>query len=135
MLWFAEVICEEFMKDKIILKNMKFYGYHGVLPKEQEEGQFFFIDVEMYTDLSAAGRTDDLLDTVDYSKVFEIAREITEKRKFRLIETLAYNISGEILSRFQMLNTVIIRVRKPDAPIPGEFDWAEVEIERSRNEV
>ena len=31
--------------DKIILSNLGFYGYHGVLEEEKKLGQKFFIDV------------------------------------------------------------------------------------------
>ena len=33
--------------DKIILNNLGFYGYHGVLSEEKSLGQKFFIDVEL----------------------------------------------------------------------------------------
>ena len=121
--------------DKIILKNMKFYGYHGVLPEEQKNGQNFFIDVEMTADLAQPGKTDNLEDTIDYGEVYGMIKNIAETRKFRLIERLADVISREILSRFEKIDGIVVRVRKPEAPIPGEFDWAEVQVERKRNEV
>lgn len=119
--------------DKIILKNMKFFGYHGVFPEEQEKGQHFYIDVEMCTDLKKAGATDNLEDTIDYSAVYNIVKEITETKRFRLIERLADIISREILSRHESISEILVRVRKPEAPIGGELDWAEVEIKRLRN--
>ena len=36
--------------DRIVLKNMAFYGYHGNLASEQEQGQRFFVDVVIITD-------------------------------------------------------------------------------------
>ncbi|MDP4093016.1 MAG: dihydroneopterin aldolase [Bacillota bacterium] len=119
--------------DKITLKNMKLYGYHGVLPEEQQNGQDFFIDVEMQLDLSPAGVSDSLEDTVDYSMVYNIVKNITENNKFRLIEHLAEVISREILSRFQIISEVVVRIRKPDAPLGGILDWPEVEIRRQKN--
>lgn len=119
--------------DRIILKNMKFYGYHGVLPEEQSVGQYFHIDVEMYVDLAEPGSTDRLEDTVDYSAVYADVKAIAENNKFRLIEKLADSISREILSKYDRLSEIKVRVRKPSAPIEGEFDWMEVETHRSRN--
>ena len=55
------------MGDRILLNGMTFYGYHGVRPEEKELGQRFVVDVEMELDLRAAGTSDDLTDTVDYS--------------------------------------------------------------------
>ena len=58
--------------DKIVWENMRFYGYHGVLQGEKDMGQKFFVDGELYLDLSQAGETDEIRNTVDYSKVYEI---------------------------------------------------------------
>lgn len=120
--------------DKITLSNMKFYAYHGVLHFEQIEGQNFFIDVDLFLDTSIPGMTDRLEDTVDYSQVYGIIKDITEMNKFRLIEKLADSISREILSRYNKISEVVVRVRKPDAPINGELDWVGLEIKRKQNE-
>ena len=53
--------------DRIIIKDMALYGYHGVLDEEQALGQHFFLDIELYLDLQEAGGLDDLWKTVDYS--------------------------------------------------------------------
>jgi len=119
--------------DKITLKNMKFFGYHGVYAEEQEKGQNFFIDVEIYLDLKAAGENDDLKDTIDYSEIYDIIKYITIEKRFHLIEKLAENISSEILSRNTTICETVVRVRKPEAPMNGILDWAEVEIKRTNH--
>ncbi len=121
--------------DKITLKNMKFYAFHGVLPEEQSQGQDFYIDVEMLVDLRKCGINDSLEDTVDYSAVYDTVKDVTQNNKFQLIEKLADSISREILSRYENISGITVRVRKPQAPINGELDWPEVEIERSRDEL
>jgi len=121
--------------DKIVLRDMKFYGYHGVFPEEREKGQNFYIDVEAYLDLRRAGETDELEDTVDYSKIYDIIKYINENNKFRLIETFAHIISREILSTFRQIDRIVVRVRKPEAHIEGEFKWVGVEVERFSNEL
>lgn len=118
--------------DKILLKDIKLYGYHGVLPEEREKGQYFYIDVELSVDLTQAGRTDELTNTVDYSKIYDIIVSVNKNNKFRLIETLAHNISQEILSTYEIIKDITVQVRKPDAPIDGDFGWMGVEIKRSR---
>lgn len=123
-----------FTMDKIIMKNLRFYGYHGVLPEEQEDGQNFIIDLEMHLGLHKAGSSDDIKDTVDYSRVYGIIKEITESNKFRLIEKLAESISGEIMSIYKEIEKISVTVKKPEAPIDGDFDWVGVQILRSRNE-
>lgn len=118
--------------DKILLKDIKLYGYHGVFEKEQEIGQYFHVNIEIFLDLEQAGITDELGNTVDYSKVYDIIKDINNNNKFRLIESFAHNISEEILSTFDKIKDITVQIRKPDAPIDGDFRWVGVEIKRSR---
>lgn len=120
--------------DKIIMRNMKFYGYHGVLPEERERGQNFVIDIEMLADLESASESDELGDSVDYSRAYDVVKNIVENNKFRLIEKLAGNISREMLSKFPKIQEITVIVKKPEAPIDGEFDWMGVELKRGRHE-
>ncbi|NMB96723.1 MAG: dihydroneopterin aldolase [Clostridiaceae bacterium] len=118
--------------DKIILKNMKFYAYHGVLPEERMRGQYFIIDVELYTNLLLAGNSDNLEHTVNYAEVYDDIKNITLHNRFMLIERLAESIAQFILNKYKNVEKTKILVKKPQAPIKGEFDWMGVEIERSR---
>ncbi|NEQ10994.1 MAG: dihydroneopterin aldolase, partial [Moorea sp. SIO4E2] len=52
--------------DCIKLSNIRCYGYTGYLPEEQTLGQWFEVDLTMWLDLSPAGESDDLSDTMDY---------------------------------------------------------------------
>ena len=83
--------------DYIHLNEMKFYGYHGVLPEETKLGQRFCVTVSLATDLAAAGKTDDLDKTVNYAEVYELCQKIVEGEPVKLIETVAENIAGAIL--------------------------------------
>ncbi|MGB9791788.1 MAG: dihydroneopterin aldolase [Thermacetogeniaceae bacterium] len=118
-------------KDKIILRGMEFFGYHGVLPAERELGQRFVVDVELACDLEAAGSSDDLSKSVDYSEVFELVAQIVTGEPYRLIESVAERIAQEILRRFAV-DEVLVRVKKPQAPLKGVFSWVGVEITRRR---
>ncbi|MDQ2086380.1 dihydroneopterin aldolase [Herbivorax sp. ANBcel31] len=120
--------------DSIILKNIKLYGYHGVLSKERESGQYFKIDIELFLDLKKAGESDNLDDTVDYSKVYDIVKRINENNKFRLVERFAHVISQEIMSTFKEIQEISVVIKKPSAPIKGKFKWVGIEIKRSRDE-
>ncbi|MGM0501713.1 MAG: dihydroneopterin aldolase [Bacillota bacterium] len=118
--------------DKILLNNLAFYGYHGVLDEEQELGQKFFIDVELSADLSLAGTTDDLKQAVNYAEVYQVIKEICEEEQYDLLEALAENMAQKILEQFELVQEVQIRVKKPEAPIEGIFDYAGVELKRTR---
>lgn len=121
------------MTDRIELRGMRFDGRHGVLPEEATEAQPFDVDVVLELDLAAAGTTDDLARTIDYSDVFRRARAVVEQGPHvALIETLAERIAADVLAAHPALDAVTVRVRKPRAPLPGVFDWAGVEIRRER---
>lgn len=66
------------MNDIIFLNGMRFYGYHGALPAENEIGQIFIVDITLKVDLHDAGQSDDVRDTVHYGEVFEDVKEIVE---------------------------------------------------------
>ncbi len=120
--------------DKITMKNLGFYGYHGVLAEEKSLGQKFFIDIELYTDLKEAGMTDCLEKTVNYGEVYELVKNIVENRQYDLIEALGENIAKDILKDFILVEEVLVVVRKPEAPIAGIFDYFGIELRRRRNE-
>lgn len=120
--------------DKIILKNLCFYGYHGVLKEENILGQKFFIDIELYLDLKKAGITDQVQDSVHYGEVYEVVKEIVENKRFKLLEALGENIANEVLNEFQLVDEMVVTIRKPEAPVHAIFDYFGIEIRRKRND-
>jgi len=117
--------------DRIRLANMSFYGYHGVHSDERQMGKKFYIDVELALDLSAAGRSDDLSQTVDYAQVYALVREIEAGKQYSLLEALAEDIAQRLLERFPA-QEVVVRARKTEVPVGGVMDHVEVEITRGR---
>ena len=116
--------------DVIRLKNMLFYGYHGVSDSEKELGGKFEVDLELFYSLKNAGNSDLLKDTIDYEAVYKIVDACSHQNKYYLIEALAEAISDTLLKEFP-IERVIIRVRKPNAPVKGVLDYVEVELDRS----
>jgi dihydroneopterin aldolase len=79
--------------DRILIEGMRFQGTHGVYEHEQLNPQAFEVDVELAVNLQPAGLSDDLTQTVDYSKVFDTCRQIVESTRFNLVEALAEAIA------------------------------------------
>ncbi|RMF60986.1 MAG: dihydroneopterin aldolase [Calditrichaeota bacterium] len=115
----------------IRLNNMIFYAHHGYYRAERELGQKFEVDVEMECDLSRAVESDDLNDTINYKEVYEHISRIFNSSKFTLLETLADKIAQHILESF-LVESVRIRVRKPQVSLNGFLDNVEVELFRSK---
>lgn len=118
--------------DHIRLRGMRFYGYHGALPAERELGQRFVVDVELAFDLRPAGQSDDLARTVSYAEVYDLVRAVVEGPPRALLECVAEQVAARILERFAIVEEVRVLARKPEAPIPGILEAAEVEIIRRR---
>lgn len=119
--------------DVIRLKNMVFYGYHGVHESEKSLGGKFEVDLELYKDLSHAGQSDNLKDTLDYEKIYKTVSNCTKNNKFYLIEKLAERIAKSVLRKYKT-DKVIVRVRKPNAPVKGVLDTVEVELKRQQED-
>ena len=119
--------------DKIILTDLAFYGYHGVMPEETKLGQRFRIDLECGLDLNEACVSDDVNNTVSYADIYDLVKDATEDTRYKLIEALAQHIVDRLFEKFKPFAWIKIRVRKPEAPVKatnGEFG---IEIFRSRN--
>jgi dihydroneopterin aldolase len=117
--------------DKIILEGMEFYGYHGTTPEEKSLGQRFILDVELFLDLQPAGISDDLSRTVNYAQVFEAVQSIVCGHPYQLIEALAEAVAQALLEQFPVAE-IMVRVKKPQAPVPGRFTWVAAEITRKK---
>lgn len=114
------------------LKNMVFYGYHGVYSAEKELGQRIEVDVELVSDLTGAGKADDFDQTIDYVDIFTMVKEIVEEGQYNLMEGIATAILDQLNSSYD-LEQVTVRVRKPQPPVGGLMDCLEVEVRSDSN--
>lgn len=117
---------------KIRFNNMIFYAHHGYYQAERELGQKFQVDMELDFDFDKAIKSDDLKDTVNFETAYQKVHHIFSSYKFTLLETLADRIAIEILENFP-INSIRIRVRKPNVPLNGFMDNVEVEHFRQKS--
>lgn len=116
--------------DNIYIKDLEVYAYHGVNQAEKDLGQRFLISLKIFIDLSEAGDKDDLSKTVNYSELcFEIEKEFKKKR-YTLIEKSAQELADFILKKYEIVKGVLVKVKKPWAPIGKPLEWVAVEIDR-----
>ena len=115
--------------DQIRIKGLEIFAHHGVYPEEKEKGQPFVLDITLYKDLSLPGATDDLNDTVNYSRVAKTATRVMLAQKDDLIERAASRVAEAVLAEFPV-REVTVRLKKPRAPIAGDFEYVAVEITR-----
>ena len=115
--------------DKIRVLNLKIPGRHGIYEFEKEKDYLFEVDLEVHKSLRQAGVTDKVKNTIDYNDLILFTIDIFRSKDCNLIETVAESICEGIIKNFPV-KKVIVKIRKPHAPIPAEFDTVEVEIIR-----
>ncbi|HEY8448205.1 MAG TPA: dihydroneopterin aldolase [Thermomicrobiales bacterium] len=122
------------MTDEIFLEGVRLYGFHGVHAEEQKLGQRFIVDLRVACDLSEAGQSDRLEATVSYSALYRVIKEIVEGPPKNLIESVAEAIADRVLAEFPRVESAVVTVRKPEAPVRGAvFDAAGVTVRRRRD--
>lgn len=120
------------MADLVRLQGMTFSAAHGASPGEWTRERRFVVDLEVEADLRRAGATDDLADTVNYSTLHGVVRDVMKGPPVNLLETLADRIAQRVLRDFPV-QAVRVRVAKPGVPIDeGGQAMASVEVRRER---
>ena len=118
------------MSDLIRLKNITIFGFYGVSPQEREVGQKIEIDLDLYTDLSAACSSDSLKDTINYETVYTAVMEVVDTgKRYRLLESLGEEICNAILQQYPV-SKVRIGMRKLNLPFPNNLSHVEIELTR-----
>ncbi|QRG67871.1 dihydroneopterin aldolase [Brevibacillus choshinensis] len=119
--------------DNIYFNGMSFYGYHGVFGAEAELGQRFYVDLALALDLSKAGASDDLNDTVNYAEIFSCVKQIVEGERYNLVERLTARIAEQLLVQFPFREAKV-KVTKPNPPINGHYESVAIEMTRRRED-
>ncbi|XP_010941707.1 dihydroneopterin aldolase 2 [Elaeis guineensis] len=117
-------------KDRLILRGLQFHGFHGAKPEEKKLGQKFVVDVDAWLDLSEAGKSDNLSDTVSYTEIYRIVRDVVEGPSQNLLESVAHLIANTTLLKFLQISAVRVKVKKPHVAVHGIIDYLGVEILR-----
>lgn len=119
--------------DKICIKGLKIFAYHGVNEEEKVNGQDFILDLKLEADLSHAKLSDDINDTVSYSAVRKTVNRVFTSQKFDLIERAAKVVCDEILLEYPQVMSVTLELKKPDAPMNAKFDYVSIKIKEKRD--
>jgi len=118
------------MKSKIILEDIKIYGYHGVLPEEALIGNYYIINAELHADLEKASQTDNLDDTINYAEVSAIIHQEMAIRS-ELLEHVIGRIINKIENTFPQITFIKIKLTKTVPPMSGEMKGVSLEFEKS----
>ena len=86
---------------KILISNLKIYGYHGVYEIERKNGQFFLLNISYSTSIKIDD--DNLCDAIDYMKILAFIEELFNKKKFNLIELLSEHIANSLVKEYKFI--------------------------------
>ncbi len=120
------------MSDCILLRDISCFCKLGVYEEEREHGQAISLDLELELDLSQAGFSDRLEDTLSYVDVSLYVQELARARPYHLIEHLCNVITEGLLAKFPKLLAVGIEIHKPVINARCFTGRASVKIRRSR---
>ncbi len=100
--------------DKIHIRELRVHCIVGIFPEEREKKQEIELNITLYTNLSDAGKSDAITDTVDYKEIKLRVLEMVEGSSFYLIERLAQAVADLCLEA-PRVEAVTITLDKPGA--------------------
>jgi dihydroneopterin aldolase len=120
------------VSDRIELRGLRLAALVGVLPEEATRTQPIEVDLDVVADLSVAGASDLLDDTVDYGRLCALVEEVATAGHVRLLEHLAERVARAALDLDRRIASVEVAVRKLRPPVPQQLSTSGVRIVRSR---
>lgn len=100
--------------DKILIKDLLIRGVIGISEREREQPQDILVNIEISADISAAGKSDNVEDSVNYRTIAKKVLAHTETIKRYTVEALAEDIAKLCLDD-KKVQSVLVRVEKPGA--------------------
>jgi dihydroneopterin aldolase len=116
-------------RDRLTVHALRLMAHIGVTEEERRERQRLEVDVDLFADLDAAGRSGDLSRTIDYRQVADGVRSLLEGRPWHLVEAAARASLDLLFERFPQVGGAVVRVRKYVLP---QTEYVEIEMERRR---
>lgn len=129
-LWLNSLLMESI----ILLNNVRFHAFHGVMPQERSVGADFTLSLRLGADVWGAVWNDDLPSTISYAEVYDVVAD-EMSRSSALLEHVAGRILRRLFTTFPNLGYVWLRLLKDNPPVGAECDGMGVEIEISREEM
>ena len=118
------------MTDTISISGLRVLTKVGVTQEERSTAQVVVLDLVMEVDLAAAGKSDDIDETVDYGHVTEVVGELVRSSETKLLESLAGAVAERVCA-FSRVERVSVAITKESPPVAEEVGPITVRITRS----
>lgn len=120
-------------KSTIFLHDIHIHAFHGVFSQERTVGNDFCIQIRLGCDLTKAGLSDDLKDTVSYADVYQIIKEEMNIPS-ALLEHVSRRIIDHLFLSLPQVETIELSIAKRNPPMGGDLKEAGVEMTCSRQD-
>ena len=111
----------------IILRNVRFHAFHGVMPQERKVGGDFFVNLRVGYPLEQAMQSDEVGDTLNYAALYEVVKA-EMMQPSNLLEHVAGRIADAIVKHFPQVTSIDLALTKQNPPMGADCDGAGVEI-------
>lgn len=116
--------------DAIHIRDLRIPTHIGWTDEERADPQIVSLDIALHADLSKAGMSDDLADTVDYDALIRELDTLVRSSKARLMEHLCEEVVNSI-SRYRLVDRVTVEMRKISLDLEG-IDMGDVSVRIER---
>ena len=117
---------------RIEVCGIELVGFHGYYDAERTKGNRFSIDLRAEGDFYSSCSSDRLEETIDYSQMVQVVRDVNRARNYLLIESFADEIANAMLGRFPRMQKIAVRVEKLHPIGLGRVRCAAIELEKER---
>lgn len=111
----------------VILRNVRFHAFHGVMPQERQVGGDFLLSLRVGYPFAKAMESDDVKDTLDYATLFCLAKREMDIPS-QLLEHVAGRIVKAIMAVFPAVTSIDLELMKQNPPMGADSDGAGVEV-------
>ena len=112
---------------RILIKDLNLFGYHGVKESEKKDGQNFRFNIEILLNKNSFLDGDSIENTLNYSEVIKLVKDINSNRRFNLLETLSQEIANRIMEMSFLIEKVTVKIEKTSPPIKENIESVGVE--------
>lgn len=111
----------------IILREVRFHAFHGVMPQERKVGADFTVSLRVGVNLSLPAESDDVADTLNYATLYEVVKQQMEIPS-QLLEHVAGRVGKTVMDTFPQVTGVDVTLTKLNPPMGADCEGASVEL-------
>jgi len=100
---------------QVSIDDIRIFAFHGLYPEERILGNWYTLDVVVESD-SEPNFSDDIANTIDYSHIFAICKQVMTK-PMDLLETVAENIAKQIKTDIKAEVSILVQISKENPPM------------------